>query len=394
MTSTWIQGQWERYWLPTASRRARQRIDELRRSGRLPRVALLKQDCNEDLYCCAHDAGVLEMLQSTLLRSGPIALFTTFDAQFRILQTEADPECQLWREKWDPLRWCPPEWFEAFRERIPGRDHGQSRYAVAAESIDWSRFDLVISVDVAVPARLTRRHPDVVWAYFIRELKAPSYATSFGQPVNGQDLYLSHLFAPRRSRTRAHVIDFPYHFQYCGLFHQLLGHPWPEPSARRGVFVEHHTARAASDAELAALEQFGPVHAWRESDDRFDPHSGERIPERSMSPEGLRALLGSKYHVKWGGRAIFGTAKVEAIAAGCLVLRDRGRDATQFLQSPATSVDDFGSLVAALQRLEADPARYDRERSRQQALVDYLCFLRPACDLIDAWHETRLRKTR
>lgn len=385
---------WERLVLPVSSSLARRQLDRRLGNGESPRIALVKQDCNEDLYCHGADASLAEILGSTLLRSGPISLFVELNTHALILRTEPDPECGIWREKSEPLRWAPVEWFESFRERIPGRDHGQSRFAKGVDEVDWSKFDLVISVDVSVPARVTTRFPGVVWAYYVRELKTPSYQTSFERPIVGQDLYLSHRFAPRRSRNRSHVVDFPYHFQHCGVFHQIMGSVWPDDRPRSGVFVEYHTARSATDAQLAALSEFGPVYARRVSDDQFDPVTGERIPERSMSPEGLNALFSSKYHVKWDGRAIFGTAKVEAIAAGCLVLSDTKRDGTPFLQSSITGVNDFSGLIASLRRLETDDALYRRERLRQQRLVDYLCYLRPANDLIDAWIATRNRKLR
>ena len=117
-------GLFDQWRIRAAARQARSRLERLKREGGLPRIALVKQDCNEDLYCCAPGTDAFEMLQSTLLRSGPIGLFTTFETDFLILRTEPDPECNIWREKWDPLRWCPVEWFESFRDHVPGRDHG------------------------------------------------------------------------------------------------------------------------------------------------------------------------------------------------------------------------------------------------------------------------------
>lgn len=372
--------------------RARKRLHRMRSGGSWPRIALVKQDCNEDLYCCPPEASTLEMLQSTLLRSGPVGLFTTFNTKFLIVKTEPDPECNIWREKWDPLRWCPPEWFEAFRDHVPGRDYGQSTYAKSVDEVDWNEFDIVISVDVSVPAHVSSNFPDVVWAYFVREIKAPSYGVSLEVPIIGQDLFLNHQFTPRRVDGKSHVVNFPYHFQYPGVFHEILGIAWPEIGARKGVFVEHHTAKTASLEELSALQTFGPVCADTSEDECLDAVSGEPIPARTMSPEGMRALMGSKYHVKWGGRSTFGTAKVEAIAAGCLVVCDRSRDGARFLQSSATSFDGFDEMMSKLNALEGDRSLFDRERRRQQRLVEYLCYLRPANDLLDAWRRTKSKK--
>jgi hypothetical protein len=361
------------------------------RNGGLPRVALVKQDCNEDLYCCSPDTPLPEMLSSTLLRSGPVSLFTLFDARFLIVGTECDPECNIWREKSDSLHWAPASWFESFRDHVPGRDHGQSRYAARVEDVDWDEFDLVISIDIAVPARVTRRFPHVVWAYYVREVKAPSWKASFDRPIEGQDLFLNHLFGPTRSRSQRHVLDFPYHFQQPGVFQQVFG--VGDHGGRKGVFVEYHTARAASDDELRQLEEFGPVFARRPGDDRHDAASGARIPDCSMAPVDRSALLRCKYHVKWGGRPVFGTAKVEAIAAGCLALGARKGDGAMFLQTPDTLAEDVPELVRKLRRIEDDPDKYEREKNRQRRLVEYLCYVRPANDLLDAYQRIRQSKS-
>jgi hypothetical protein len=357
-----------------------------RLSARRPRVALVKQDCNEDLYCCEPGRPPLETLQSTLLRSGPAALFTLFDTSFYLLHTEPDPECSIWKEKSDPLQWCPVQWFESFREHVPGRDHGQASFARAAGDVDWSAFDLVVSVDVSVPERITRRFPQVAWAYYVREIKAPSWARSLQAPLPGQDIYLSQRYAPRLAKSAAHVVDFPYHFQYVGLYHELLGvaPPDPEGKERSGVFLEYHTARGATTEQLRQLEAFGPVYARSAADDVFDPVSGERIPARSMEPEALAALMRSKYHVKWGGRNVMGIAKVEAIAAGCLAISDPELDHSAFLLSKAACAAGFEGVLARLREFESSPALFRGELQRQRLRVDYLCCHRPANQLLDA----------
>ncbi len=363
-------------------------------SERRLRIALVKQDCNEDLYCCPSNASTLETLASTLLRSGPVALFTTFDTRFFIVRTEPDQECNIWREKSDPLAWAPCSWFEAYRDRIPGRDYGQSRFALGVDDIDWQAFDLVISVDISVPARITRQYPQVVWAYYVREIKAPSWRLSFEQPLAGQDLFLSQRFSLVPSSVPEHVVDFPYHFQYCGIFHEVFGGmPLVEADKRSGVFVDYHSARFATEDELRQLEGFGPVQARRAKDDRFDLVTGERIPDRSMAPEGLAALMSSKYYVKWGGRTTFGTGKVEAIAAGCLALSDLSMDGAPYLHSDKTSFSGFSALLARLRFLENHDAIYRSELERQRQLVDYLCYLRPANDLLNSWQRVQKDKT-
>jgi len=378
--------------LEQAIEREWQRLRERLSRGK-PRVALVKQDCNEDLYCCPPGEPHWTTISSTLLRSGPVDLFTLFDACFLIVKTEPDDECSIWKEKWDPLRWAPLCWFEAYRDRVPGRDHGQSRFAQASAEIAWSAFDLVVSVDVCVPERITRQHPGVVWSYYVREVKAPSWQRSLDHPLPGQDIFLSQAFDPTPPHRALHVVNFPYHFHHVGVFHELaLGQPFSADAQREGVFVDYHSAQTATDEMLSALNAFGPVYAHRLEDQRLDAVTGERIPDRTMVGPALEALLRSKYHVKWGGRPCLGTAKVEAIAAGCVCLTNPALDGTPFLHSDASRNSDFPSLLEKLRAMEKDVELYRREVKRQRRLVDYLCHYRPANDLLDAWR--RVQSTR
>ena len=357
-----------------------------RLSGHRPRVAIVKQDCNEDLYCCPPDSDVWTTISSTLLRSGPVDLFTLFDARFILLQTEPDPECSIWQEKADCLKWAPRSWFESFRDHIPGRDHGQSAYAQAVEEVDWSAFDLVVSIDVSVPSRITRKYPRVVWSYYVREIKAPSWHASLVTPIEGQDLFLSQRFPLLPDARAEHVVDFPYHFQHVGVFHELAvgADVRPDDEPRAGVFVEYHSAREATDEQLRALSAFGPVYSHRVVDEKHDAVTGDRIPDCTMSGRALTALLRSKYHVKWCGRPAFGTAKVEAVAAGCVCLTDPALDSTPFLHSRDSLAGGFDAMLGQLHNMEAEPDRYRRELARQRQLIDYLCYYRPANDLLDA----------
>lgn len=352
---------------------------------RRPRVAIVKQDCNEDLYCCPTASDPWTTISSSLLRSGPMDLFTLFDTQFFVVHTEDDPECNIWKEKSDPLNWMPEAWFESFRDRIPGRDHGQSLYAQPAASIDWSAFDLVVSIDVSVPARITRQYPGVVWSYFVREIKAPSWRTSLTEPIVGQDLVLSHRFDPISPVRAEHVVEFPYHFHHVGVFHELVdGSPALLDAQREGVFVEYHSAREATDEQLQALSAFGTVYAHRAADRKIDGRTGEWIPDRIVARPALDAIMRSKYHVKWDGRTVLGTGAVEAIAGGCLSLTNHSIDHSNFLHSRASLIDGFDDLIGKMRALESNPESFRRELTLQRERVDYLCHYRPANDLLDA----------
>lgn len=359
-----------------------------------PRVLVVKQDVNEDLYCCAPESDVQEVIKSTLLRTGPVALFTELNAEFRIVETVDDPECEVWKERATLLRWDSLEFFTSYRDHIPGRDYGQKRWALALDAIDWGSYDVVISVDICVPRRITRLHPETLWCYFVREVKSPSYSSSLILPAIGQDLVLNHQFRLLPKFNRSHVLEFPYHLQNFGCFHRLFRLELPATDSRSGVFVDHHTMIKLTSAQRHALEEFGPVASTIHEGTREIIPTSEQLARRTMDEDLRDRLFNSRYFlITPGQRRVFGTALVEAIAAGCLAIGssqafgDHG-----YLFSLNTSASDFDDALAVIRRLERDRKMYTYELERQRGLIDYVCFVRPLNELLDALERKRNRE--
>lgn len=380
----WPQGnEWMGF--PELWRAERDRLAQHLASAEAPRVAFLKQDVCEDLYCCPSDTPPRELVQSTMLRTGPVALFTACGAAFHLVETVDDDECGVWRERALDLHWDTLEFFSSYRDRIPGLDYGQRRFAVSVEDVDWGQYDIVISVDIAVPQRITRRFADTAWCYFVREIKAPSYRRGLERPAAGYDLFLNHCFRLERPvRQPQHVVEFPYHLQYPGCFHELFGGDLDRP--RQGVFVDHHTMVMLSGDERGLLEDFGPVSSPIHTGTREIIPTSERLPRRTMDQDLRVRLMSAKYFLMTQGRRrVHGTALVEAIAAGSLAIGSPDWLGTHgFFFSPATTADTVHGAYARIEELESDESLYRVEVERQRELVSWLCFTRPLRDLIAA----------
>ena len=382
--------------LPHLLNRETRRLDEILSKEGTPRIILVKQDICEDLYCCSRNAIPREIIGSTMLRTGPVALFSRFGAQFCIVNTVGDPECAIWQERACDLNWAPLEFFESYRDRIPGRDYGQCRFASQVETVDWTQYDIVISVDVAVPQRITRQCPETTWCYYVREIKTPSYSRSLFKCLSGQDLVLNHCFRLRRPSNLAfHVVEFPYHLQYTGCFHELFGGSCH--SERSGIFIDHHTRVKLDPAVLNRLETFGPV-ATTLNDPSTAGARGQTLPHRRTMDLDLRdRLLHSKYFLITppGQRNPFGTSAVEAIAAGCLAIGSAEYMKTHgFLFNRFTSARCSADAVGVISRLEGDKEHYQRELERQRTMIDYLCFVRPMLELLEKSRRVRSRPRR
>ncbi|MBC5796695.1 hypothetical protein H5968_16455 [Sphaerospermopsis sp. LEGE 00249] len=347
----------------------------------IPKIAFVKQDVQDDLYCCASNSSVAQLISSTLLRSGPVALFSKFNADFYIVHTEPEQECNIWKEKCTILEWCPIEYFEYFRHHVPGRGYGQKNFSISVYDIKWEDYDIVISLDICIPTQLIKKYPAIVWCCYIKEIKTPSYAKSLIKPIAGYDLFLNHSFCLELDRLRypSHVIEFPYHLQYFGCFHEIFSLP-DIGQKRSGIFLDHHSAVAFSDEELEKLAQFGSLSSTGLIKAQ-KINSMHTIPNRTMDKKFLSKLVRSKFFIKCGGRNVLGTASVEAISAGCIALSITGQHGQNSIFNEYTSATSLNELVKKIKDLENNPHLYQREVERQRKLIDYLCYYRPSFHL-------------
>lgn len=371
-----------------------ERLAAVRGTLGAPRIAVVKQDINEDLYCCWHGSSAREIVESTLLRTGPVDLFLEWDAAFLIVETAQDEECNIWQERATHLKWDTLEFFRSYRDRIPGRDYGQRRFAVPVEDVDWGQFDIVVSVDNSVPARITRKYPATLWTYYVREIKAPAYAVSQRAPLAGQDRVLNHYFRPLPPALPSHVLEFPYHLHSVGCFSRLFECPAVPDDQRRGVFVDHHTMVGLSEEARRGLQEFGPVSSPIHEGGREVVPTSERVARRTMDPDLRDALLTSRYYlVLPAQRRVFGTAAVEAIAAGCLVVGPPDALMNGFLLGGGMDGGDDGlTVVDRLRMLENDRTLRAARLRWQRACVNTLCCARPMADLLEAWAMKRERR--
>ena len=105
-----------------------------------------------------------------------------------------------------------------------------------------------------------------------------------------------------------------------------------------------------------------------------------------MDPDLKEKLLNSRFFlITPGQRSVFGTALVEAIAAGCLAIgspelfRVHG-----YLFSSATSAASTEEGIRKMNQLTLDPPLLQQEVTRQRMLIDFVCFVRPLLDLLQA----------
>jgi hypothetical protein len=332
------------------------------------RVLVVKQEVHNDLYYAGNTAE--EIVYSSIHRSGPVGLFTALNADFAVVKVDAAPECNVWRQKVTDCKHNPVEYYERFKGEIKryrqGFDH--SRVAVSVDEINWGLYDLVISIDIAVPTRIVQANPHMVWAYYVSEPCMSLYAASLAEPQFGYDLFFTLGFQPERpAYPSPRVLEFPYFLQYVGCFTDLDGITNPSFDKRRGVSVETHSLKLWDETQAARVEgEVGPVYRGF-----FDLRTK------------IANLRASKFHIRTDGKAIWGNSLIEAMACGALVvvtptlLKHR-------LVAPDLVVRDFDAMLVTLRALEEDTPFRDACAWQQEAMLNEICFIRPMRDLAEA----------
>jgi hypothetical protein len=351
------------------------------------RISLLKQDTYPDLYVCGpEERDPLAILRSTIMRTGPMGLFELADTRFHLIRHEHEPECSAAYRQGN----LTPEIGRIMRDvgarglpgqtfLDPGSDRPQGDLATPADSIDWSTYDIVISINVCLPTRVLARHPRTLFCYMMSEAKKRYSRWAFW----GYDHCLT-----QNTRGFTHpdiggAIDFPYTFVGPDTLHRIMARHLGRPARKTGVYAEINMSPerpvAGPPQVLAPLVARGYPVRWH----------------RQNILENLEQIYDSRYFVKLGGRCVRGNAIAEAISCGTLVLANPALLLQRELVPESAHVRDFTELAAKLAQLDADDTLYELELARQRERLQHygvdcpLLSLRRALD-----RKRRLRQTR
>lgn len=347
------------------------------------KIALLKQEVYQDLYVCPSDEkDPAAILFSSMGRVGPIALMSDLNADFYIVHEEPEWETQIYRKviphiandlqllKTQTLDKLPGQGFKQ-----PGSPWPNGKFAIDGRAIDWGRYDIVISINVALPTQTVLQYPRTLFAYMIGEANLAT-----GKPHFGYDVTLNQM-ARGIVADRCGQVDFPYTFVGAHTLEDILRRALQRPPRKEGIFMEINstTERPVTRVpdHFRPLEQTGqPV-----------------IFHRQRIADNLTAIYDAKYFIKWGGRAIRGNSVAEAISAGTLCLMNRDEVIHRELIVDGCHVTSMQELLDLVKRLDQDPALYEELRGRQRAALQELFFDKPLRSLENCLRDKRARTT-
>jgi hypothetical protein len=345
----------------------------------LYKIAVVKQVTYQDLYCAPSNASKKDIVFSTFKRTGPAGLFSYLNADFYIVDVEPESECNIWKEKvaggpfgasfYEGLKHTIPYWGEVAGHTVP-----QGTFSVSYKTIAWEQYAIVICLDIPIPGAVIQNYPNTLWCYYIGEGNQPSYFKSLGSVIAGYDCFLTQNFNVNPV-LKEHVVEFPYHLQYYGCFHDLLG---IDPATTNTTGISSYGNFTKEQKEI--LSSLMP----------FNTYEG-RISVKTL----LGNLINTKYYLFFTNmdqRGHFrGNALPEAVATGNLLLGDPKKFTNTSLFTARTSVSSFAQALERIIYFENNPELFTQELAEQRRRLDYYCFVRPMTDLFGKLQAKRKR---
>jgi hypothetical protein len=335
------------------------------------KIALVKQEVYQDLYVCSvTEKDASEVLFSSQMRVGPIGLIAELGADFYIVKAESERETRVYRrvirkiaDHLPKLRTQTIQCIPGLEFAEPGSPFPNGKFAVDCRSVDWSKYDVVISINISLPTKLILTYPRTLFGYMIGEANTVTNKTRFGY-----DVALNQM---ARGLVGSHngQVDFPYTFLKGDTLEKLMRHALGRPSEKKGIFMEIN-----STTERPVTRP--PEH--------FAPLVEKCYPinlHRQKISDNLKAIYDSKYFLKMGGRRIRGNSVAEAVSLGVLCLMNRNETIHRELIPDGCNVEDIGQTLALIKRLEENPVEYDALLAEQRELVTNLFFDAPVKSL-------------
>lgn len=303
-------------------------------------------------------------------RVEPIGLIAELGADFYIIKEEENRETQIyWKViphiakdlhllKTQTLDKLPGQGF-----KCPGSPYPNGKFAVDGKSIDWGKYDIVISINVSLPTDVVQQYPRTLFAYMIGEANLAMGSAHFGYDVTLNQMARG-IVAERPGR-----VDFPYTFVAAHTLERIMQRYLQRPSRRKGIFMEINSTTERPVTRVP--NHFKPLET-----------TGEPILlHRQLIGENLTNLYDAKYFIKWGGRNIRGNSVAEAVSLGALAVMNRNEVTHKELIIDECHVTSMEDLLSLVNRLNQAPELYERLRAKQQAVLQDLFFDKPLLSL-------------
>ena len=265
------------------------------------KIAFIKEACLQDLWVGDNNDTSSDLIRSSLQKVGPIGLLEIFGSDFFIVKSNNSKAgqkirfCQIHHLSNKDYKLIENTKIKINSSRLPFRCPND--FSHDPEKINWSKYDIIISHNFAVPISIRRQHPSILWICLTGEGNYPVQSSCW-------DYFISHDY-PNTPNTELKTICMP----YCFVPPKYIFDNFKTSPDKEGIYIEINS-KTRYEKQLNNTTLFKKFYSLKLN---VEFHN-EDIEKN------LEKIASSKYFIKLGGRPVRGNSFLEAMSARSLCL--------------------------------------------------------------------------
>ena len=194
------------------------------------KIAFIKEACLQDIWVGDNNDTNLDLIRSSLQKVGPIGLLEKFGSDFFIVKSNNSKAAQ--KIRFSQIHQLTNEDYKLIENtkikinssRLPLRCPND--FSHDPEKINWSKYDIVISHNFAVPISIRRQYPSILWICLTGEGNYPVQSSCW-------DYFISHDY-PNTPVAELKIICMP----YCFVPPKYIFDNFKTSPDKEGIFIE------------------------------------------------------------------------------------------------------------------------------------------------------------
>ena len=313
------------------------------------KIAYVKSSLYWDLWVCDISSNYFDLLKTTLVRCPPIALAEKLNTDFIIIKETFQNSEELYHKltrgifniknnlQYNNIDKNPDL---KFLDETHHKHTSIDNVSHDVNTIDWLKYDIVITMNMCIPSHIVHKYPSVLWCYITGENTA-EYIETLYKPydiVLNQDITK---VGPEYS------IGFPYTFLHPHTLENINKNILNN-TTKNGIYMEinNTTQRPVAEIPLSIMEISNATNL------QIYIHYQNII-------ENIKNMYNSKYFLKLEGRNIRGNAVLEAISAGCVIIANPTLVTYNDLIHETCKINNKDDAIRVITFLENNPVIYN-----------------------------------
>jgi hypothetical protein len=337
------------------------------------KIAVVKSEIYQDLWISNITTDINTIFKTSLMRCSPIGLLEYAETEFIIINdtneypskeyTFIAPYHEQQTLKYDKqvkIAGLP------FLDNTHHKHTTINEVAHNVDSINWSKYQIIITINACIPDRVIQKYPNILWCYYISE----NEEYFMNKLMGNYDLLLNQ--DVQNEIFNSFSIGFPYTFLGPNTLETLS----EIKNIRNGIFMEINNTKERPVKQIP--EGFQEIS------------NATNIPifiHNQNIIENLKILSKSKYFVKLYGRKIRGNAILEAISSGTLVLLNKDLLIYNNLIPNECHIVTPEDAIEKIRYFENEPNEYKRFIQIQKKILEENYALNPLNNLYKKYYE-------